>query len=383
MKKICIITTIADTMKAFVLESAKYLHNVGGYDVTLICDTNQEFAMSLPEYLHYIPIRIKRGISLTAFSTINELYKIFKREKFDLVQYSTPNASLYASIAAKRAKIPVRVYCQWGMLYVSRKGIKRAIFKQLEKTICNNSTYIQPDSFGNLSFCREEGLYGESNSGVVWNGSAKGVNLEKFDVSKKEMYNEEIRKMYGIDKNTLVIGTVGRLGREKGSNELIKAFKILKQSYKDAKLLFVGPIEKEHTIEADVLKYFNENDDIIKIGWTDNVEKYLSAMDVFIFPSYREGFGLSVIEASAMAVPIIATEYPGPANAMVNKKTGFRIKIGSVEEIVSAFELIMSNEAITKAMAKNAHSFAQNCFDEKVFLEKYLKNRKWLLGETQ
>ncbi len=383
MKKICIITTIADTMKAFVLESAKYLHNVGGYDVTLICDNDEELARSLPKYLHYIPVRIKRGISLTAFSTVNELYRVFKREKFDLVQYSTPNASLYASIAAKRAKIPVRVYCQWGMLYVSRKGVKRAIFKQLEKTICNNSTYIQPDSYGNLNFCRNEGLYDETNSGVVWNGSAKGVNFEKFDISKKEIYNEEIRKIYGIDRSTLVIGTVGRLGREKGSNELIKAFQILKESYKDAKLLFVGPIEKEKTIEPDVLKYFNENEDIIKIGWTDNVEKYLSAMDVFIFPSYREGFGLSVIEASAMAVPIIATEYPGPASAMVNKKTGFRIKIGSVDEIVSAFELIMSNEVITNAMAKNAHTFAKNCFDEKIFLEKYLNNRRWLLGETQ
>ena len=383
MKKICIITTIADTMKAFVLESAKYLHNVGGYDVTLICDTNEELANSLPSYLHYIPIKIKRGISLSGIATINRLYKIFKKEKFDLVQYSTPNASFYASIAAKRAKIPVRVYCQWGMLYISRKGIKRAIFKQLEKTICNNSTYIQPDSFGNLEFCRNEGLYSKDNSGVIWNGSAKGINLEKFDVSKKEMYNEEIRKMYGIDKNTLVIGTVGRLGREKGSNELIKAFKIIKQQNTNAKLLFVGPIEKEKTIEPDVLKYFNENEDIIKVGWTDSVEKYLSAMDVFIFPSYREGFGLSVIEASAMAVPIIATEYPGPANAMVNKKTGFRIKIGSVEEIVSAFELIMSNETITRAMARNAHSFAETCFDEKIFLEKYLKNRRWLLGEMQ
>lgn len=383
MKRICIITTIADTMKAFVLESAKYLHNVGGYDVTLICDTNEEFASALPEYLHYIPVKIKRGISISAFSTIKKLYKIFKREYFDLVQYSTPNASFYASVAAKKAKIPVRVYCQWGMLYVSCKGTKRAIFKQLERMICKNSTYIQPDSYGNLNFCRNEGLYDETNSGVIWNGSAKGVNLEKFDVSKKEMYNQEIRNIYGISKEALVIGTVGRLGKEKGSNELIKAFKTLKEIYKDAKLLFVGPIEKEKTIEPDVLKYFHENKDIIKVGWTDNVEKYLSAMDVFIFPSYREGFGLSVIEASAMAVPIIATEYPGPANAMVNKKTGFRIKIGSVEEIVSAFELIMSNETITSAMAKNARSFAESCFDEKIFLEKYLKNRQWLLGETQ
>ena len=383
MKKICIITTVASTMSAFVLDSAKYLHNNGGYDVTLICNYDEQFEKSLPDYLHYIPVKMKRGISLGGFLTIPKLRKIFEKEKFDMVQYSTPNAAFYASVAAKKARVPVRLYCQWGMIYVTRKGIMRTILKCLEKRICKNSTFIQPDSYGNLVFCRESGFYDESNSDVIWNGSAKGINLDKFDISKKEAYNEEIRKKYGIDKNDLVIGTVGRLGREKGSNELIKAFKIIKEKYNNAKLLFVGRIEKENTIEPKTLRYFKECDDIIKVGWTEEVEKHLSSMNVFIYPSYREGFGMSVIEASAMAVPIIATEYPGPSNAIINKKTGLRIKIGSVEEIVNAFELIMSNEAITQAMAKNARSFAESCFDEKVFLEKYLENRRWLLGEQQ
>lgn len=383
MKKICIVTTISDTMKAFVLESAKYLHNVGGYDVTLICNTDNEFASSLPEYIKYIPVKIKRGISLNGIASINRLYKIFKKEKFDMVQYSTPNASYYASVAAKKAKIPVRLYCQWGMIYISRKGITRKIFKFLEKSICNNSTYIQPDSFGNLEFCRKEGLYTAENSGVIWNGSAKGVNLEKFDVTKKEEYNFEIRQKYGIGEDDLVIGTVGRLGKEKGSNELIEAFSILKKEYPSAKLLFVGPIEKKKTIEPRLLKYFMECEDIIKVGWTNEVEKYLSAMNLFVFPSYREGFGLSAIEASAMAVPIIATEYPGPSNAIVNKKTGFRIKIGSVDEIVSAVELIISNQGVAHAMARNARSYAESCFDEKMFLKKYLENRRELLGDKE
>ena len=383
MKKICIVTTISDTMKAFVLDSARYLHNVGGYDVTLICDRDDEFARSLPNYLNYIPVKIKRGISLSGFSTMRKLRKIFEKEKFDMVQYSTPNASYYASWAAKKANVPVRLYCQWGMLYISRKGLVRKAFKHLEKAICKNSTYIQPDSYGNLEFCRKEGLYGNENSGVIWNGSAKGVNLEKFDVTKKLEYNKEIRKKYGIREKDIVIGTVGRLGKEKGSNELIKAFEILKKTYESAKLIFVGPIEKKNTIEPKVLKYFQECDDIIKIGWTNEVEKYLSAMNVFVIPSYREGFGLSAIEASAMAVPVIATEYPGPANVVVNKKTGFRIRIGSVDEIVSAVELILMNEENSAAMAQNAYSYAKVAFDEAVFLEKYLENRRWLLGETE
>lgn len=383
MKKICILTTVSSTMTAFVLDSAKYLHQVGGYDVTLICNEDPEFAKSLPEYLHYIPVKLKRGITLNSLFAIRKLKKIFKREKFDLVQYSTPNVSYSASIAAKKAKVPVRLYCQWGMVYITRKGLVRAVLKHIERKICKNSTFIQPDSYGNLNFCRSEGFYDETNSSVIWNGSAKGINLTRFDVKMKEEYRREIREKHGIGENDLVIGSVGRLGREKGSNELIKAFQIIKRNNPSAKLLFVGRIEKENTIEPAVLKYFYECDDIIKTGWKKEVEKYLSAMDVFVFPSYREGFGLSVIEASAMAVPIIATEYPGPSNAIVNKKTGFRIKIGSVEEIVNAVELILSNEAISKAMAHNAHAFAKSSFDETIFLEKYLENRRMLLGDLQ
>ena len=100
MKKICFITTVSLTMKAFVVESAKYLHNEGGYDITLICNDDKEFSDSLPDYIKFIPVSMARGVDLSVFSSIIDFIKIFKKEKFDLVQFSTPNASLAASIAA-------------------------------------------------------------------------------------------------------------------------------------------------------------------------------------------------------------------------------------------------------------------------------------------
>lgn len=73
-----------------------------------------------------------------------------------MVQYSTPNASLYAALAAKLAGVPVRLYCQWGMAYVGFHGIKRVIFKRIEKLVCTLSTWVEPDSFGNLKFSHAE-----------------------------------------------------------------------------------------------------------------------------------------------------------------------------------------------------------------------------------
>ena len=101
MKKICFVTTVSITMKSFVVETAKHLHEQCGYDVTLICSPDEAFEKSLPEYLHFIPVDMPRGADLSGFKSVKVFRKIIREQRFDMVQYSTPNASCYASIAAK------------------------------------------------------------------------------------------------------------------------------------------------------------------------------------------------------------------------------------------------------------------------------------------
>ena len=118
MKKICFCTTIPDTINSFVLDFAYYLRKQTNWDISIICAYDEAFKESLPDYIHYYPVYMKRGISFDGIKAIHQMKKIFQRERFDLVQYSTPNAALYASIASKMANIPVRLYAQWGMAYV-------------------------------------------------------------------------------------------------------------------------------------------------------------------------------------------------------------------------------------------------------------------------
>ena len=225
MKKICFITTVHGTLRSFVLKTAEYLHNNTDWKISFICSYDKEFASALPEYIDYIPVKMERGLSPSGIKALFELIKIFKREKFDVIQYSTPNASLYASIAGCIAKIPVRLYCQWGMVFVGFEGLKRKFFKTIEKLVCSLSTCIEPDSKSNLAFSIEQKLYPKEKGRVIGNGSACGVNLEKFDVSQKEIYRKEIRKQYQLTDNDFVFGFVGRITRDKGINELFSAFK--------------------------------------------------------------------------------------------------------------------------------------------------------------
>ena len=169
MIKICFVTTVSMTLKAFVVDLAKYLHETGKFEVSMICAPDEEFSKELPPYIRYYPIQMRRGTNLDGISATVKMAKLFKENRFDIVQYSTPNASLYASVAAFIARIPVRLYCQWGIAYVGFKGVKRTIFKLIEKMVCKLSTNIEPDSKSNLEFCLEQRLYPPQKGTVIWN----------------------------------------------------------------------------------------------------------------------------------------------------------------------------------------------------------------------
>ena len=383
MKKVCIVTTLWSSINNWIKPFLNEYHK-NEIDVTIVCNMDETYETQLKTeypFIHTKIIRFPRGINFgESLKSIISLCKFLKKEKFDLIQYSTPNASFYASLASKFCKIPVRLYCQWGMVYVTQIGVKRKIFRWMEKTICKNSTMIQPDSFGNLEFCRKEGFYNETNSCVIWNGSAKGLDLSAYDISKKIEYALQIKKQYKIQDSDIVIGFVGRLGKEKGCNELFTAFRNIKQDYTNAKLLFVGPIEKEDTITPELLNYFKSCDDIIKTGRVSGVEKYMSAMDMFVLPSYREGFGMSVVEASAMGVPVIATKYPGPSGGMIDGVTGISINIKDVNELELAIRQLITDKETAKRMGDAGRKYVVNNFDFEIFKNKYMEDRLKLLG---
>ena len=142
MKKIAIVTTLWSSINNWVKPFLnEYYKN--GIDVTLITNMDEDYETRLKEefpFVHTYPIGFPRGINvLGSLKSIRVLKAYFRKNRFDLIQYSTPNASFYASIASKSAKIPVRIYCQWGMVYVTMSGFKRKVFRFIEKQTCRNS----------------------------------------------------------------------------------------------------------------------------------------------------------------------------------------------------------------------------------------------------
>ena len=375
--KICYVTTIPATIQSFILPLAEYLHENTDWDISFICSDDEKFEKSLPEYINFYPVHMERGISVAGVKAMFQIKKILKKEKFDMVQYSTPNASLYTAMAAKLAKIPVRLYCQWGIAYVGFNGLKRKIFKIVEKFVCGLSTYVQPDSKSNLNFARSEGLYSEKKSSVIWNGSACGVSLDKFNVKRKNEYRSYIREKYNIGRDTFVYIFIGRVTRDKGINELLSAFKRLND---DSVLFLLGNNEVDTSVNRELYDWSLENKNIIYTGNVDDVERYLSAADCYVLPSYREGFGMSVIEAEAMGVPVIVTDIPGPVDAVIDNKTGLLVKKADEDSLLDAMKKI--RELNYQDIGKEGHKFVSDNFDQKQLFDKIIERRNELLKQN-
>ena len=384
MKKICIITTVAITLESFVVETAINLYKTEGYDITLICDHNPDFAASLPEYLHYIPVKMGRGIDFKALGSIKELYKILKKGKFDLVQYSTPNASCYASIAAFLARIPVRIYAQWGIRYVGLGGFSRKIFKFIEKIVCRLSTNIRAVSFKNMQFAIDEKLYKSEKASVIGNGGTIGVDMTDYDLQKKEAWRQEIRNKYALSESDFVFGFVGRISADKGCFELLESFKNLSAENENLKLMIIGPKEDNCSISKDLLDWADKSKAVI---FTDLVAKrdmkaYYSAIDVLVHPTYREGFGMVIQEAGALAIPVITTDIPGASEVMENGVSCMLVEPKNTSELQSAMKFLAETPEKVSQLGDAAFKRTKELYARPIMLENQrIDYKKLLSGE--
>ncbi|MCR5151224.1 MAG: glycosyltransferase [Clostridiales bacterium] len=372
-------TTIYITYHCFLKKFSEYLHESGEFDISLICDTQSVDKTDLPPFVHFFPVDMKRGVSLSGISAVRNLRKIFKEEKFDIVQYSTPNAAFYSSVASKSAGIPVRLYCQWGIRYMGFEGLRRALFKSIEKATCAKSTFIEAESHGIRNFALSEKLYPAKKSCVVWNGSASGVDLERYDLSLREQWRSEVRKELGIEPDDIVFNYAGRMTADKGINELLSAFFRIAQKNAGAKLLILGLMDNDGTVNEELYNSANSSPQVIMPGSKEDVERYYAASDIFVSPSYREGFGLVIIEAEAMGLPAIASNVPGQIDAIIPDETGLLFEVKSVESLTNTMERLLKDSELRKKMGKAAQGYARQSYGQKELFEKLKAHRTELL----
>lgn len=377
-KKICCITTVDITQICFVAD-AMYQFVNEGHEVTLVCSNTEKVRKQKGDAFKYVDMPMKRGVSISDMLVMPWRYrKFFKQEKFDIIQYATPNASLFASIGAWMAGMPVRLYCQWGIRYVGVSGLMRKILKALEHLTCYLSTDICPASQKNLEYAVSEGLYKAEKAKIIGNGGTIGVDLDKYDLAHKQEWKDEVIAKYPVLKGKTVICSVGRLSRDKGSFELLEAFGRLANEHDDVALMMIGSTEgeiPEHLIPI------TKHERVIFTGSINEVNRYMAACDVLAHPSYREGFSMVIQEAMAMQLAVVTTDIPGPSEVIEEGKTGILVQPRDVDSLYEGLKQMLSDRKRMEEMAIAGRKRCERLFNRQRMLRLTYEHRMSLLNK--
>jgi len=295
-----------------------------------------------------IDLNIKRKIDLlNDIYTIAQLLNIFRNNKFISVHCITPKAVLLGSLVSFICRIPIRIISFSGQVWATKSGFKRNVLKRADRSAIALANRYISDSQSQIDFLRSEGVLHDQQVHVFGQGSIAGVDLERFKPSP-DVYRQK-RLAVGFTENDFIYLFVGRITREKGIFDLLAAFEALRNKNPTVKLWIVGP--DEEGIIADFLKQdVGLPEGVEWFGATETPEEYMQAADVLVLPSYRESFGVVIIEAAACGVPSIAYNIVGVKDAIMQDETGIMVGLYDIENLTKAMFTLFDNKNLRETM---------------------------------
>lgn len=301
--------------------------------------------------------------------SLHRIIKIFRREKPYMVHSMTPKAGLLCMLAAWWTKVPVRVHTFTGLVWPTERGWKRKLLMLTDKITCACASHIIPEGEGVKNDLLNNHLTKKPIK-VLGYGNVKGVDMIRF--SRRPEVMEKAKSI--IDNNVFTFIFVGRIVREKGINELCDAFERLQQQFSNTRLFLVGRVEDDlDPISENAKAIIQNNPSIQAVGpkYGDDLLAYYAASDCFVFPSYREGFPNTVLEAGAMDLPSIVTDINGSREIIIEGENGTIIPSKDSDALFSAMERMILDKQWRNRMITNARKMIMDRF-ERSFVQKCL-----------
>lgn len=309
--------------------------------------------------------------------------RLIRQEKFDIVVGHTPKGAMVAMIAAKLAGVKTRIYYRHGLIYTTATGLKRTIFKTVERLTALLATNIINVSPSLCQLAVKDKLNSDAKQTVIGCGTCGGIDtIDTFNPAKVSVDTvSALRHTLGIPDGAFVVGFCGRLCHDKGIIELIDGFELFKQAHPeiDARLLLVGPYDARDILPQYIKDEIESNPLIIAPGAVSHhyLPNYYSLMDVFVFPSYREGFGMTVIEASAMRLPILVSRSHGCVDSIREDVTGRYIDLTPESIATSLTEML--NPELRQRLGDAGRDFVTVNFERTAMWPKILDFYKEIL----
>jgi len=286
----------------------------------------EQFSRDEGVEVHAVPMQ--RAISpFHDLGAVVRLAGVLRRVRPDIVHAHTPKGGLLGMAAAAAAGVPARIYHLHCLPMVTSQGVRRALLRLADRVSCALAHRVLGVSRSLVELAVAEHLVAPDRIEVLGHGSINGVDAAgRFRPGPgSEAAGREERARLGIPLDARVIGFVGRVVRDKGIAELSDAWGRLREEHPEAHLLVVGAVEAEDPLPPGLLARLREDPRVHLAGLRWDTPPLFAAMDVVVLPSYREGFGVVLLEGAAMGLPVVGTDIPGAREALVHEVTGLLV----------------------------------------------------------
>lgn len=357
-----------------------------GFDVIMVSSNGKEWPDLIKnEGCDYRIVHMTRKMSpFTDLKSLFRLYKLFKKEKPDIVHSHTPKAGLLAMLASKLAGVKIRIHTIAGLRFMTATGTTRKILIYMEKLTGKAAHYVWPNSYSLLNYIKENRLVSDHKLQVIGHGSSNGVNLNRFSASSlKQEKLCQIKKDINYDETCFYILSMGRIVKDKGIEELVRSFTAVYQTNSKLHLMLLGSFEDDlDPVSKEIKQIIKTHSAITHIDWTDDVEYFMHISHLLVHASYREGFPNTLLQAGAMNCPIVCSSIEGNIDIVTNNETGLLFKPGDAGELLEKLKYAISHINEMKNYAGNLRNKIEKYFSQEYLhqclKEKYLE----LLGQN-
>ncbi len=361
------ITTVDLSLRYLLLGQLRSLRQAG-YDVTGISSPGPDVPVVEAAGIRHIAVPMTRR-AFTPWADLIALYRLYgvlRREQFTIVHTHTPKAGLLGRWAAKLAGVPIIVHTHHGFIFHEHSPrLWRRFFVGLERATARSTDLVFYQSREDVETAQRERI-GQADQ-IVCLGN--GIDTRTFDPERltTEMRAHK-RAELGLPSDGPVVGFVGRLVREKGLLELFAAARMVREQVPGVRFLVVGPVDtaKPDAVRPETARDYGIADICIFAGMRTDVADLFPLMDVFVLPSYREGFPRSPIEASASGVPVVATDIRGCREAVQHGRNGLLVAPGDVPALADAIVELLCEKEKARQMGAEGRRMAVEQFDEQL-----------------
>lgn len=355
-----------------------------GFEVGIACCLDEDSQRLQDNGYTVHPVNIDRQISpISNLKTILDLTKIIRENNYDLVHVHTAIAAVVGRIAAKIAGVKAIVYTAHGFPFHDLSSPKQYfLYSNIEKYAATITDLILTQNHEDIATAKKLRLCPPEKLGYLGNG----VDIERFNRSQLNSESQsQLRQSLGIPDDSLVIGTIGRITRKKGSGYLIEAAGQLICEFPNLYIIVIGSQlstdPEPFQIELNQrIKTLGLEKHVILTGERKDIPELLGILDIFTLPTFtHEGLPRSIVEAMAMKLPIVTTDVRGCREAVVNEKNGFIVPSQNTTELAGALRKLLCNYQLRQSYGKASRERVEAEYNEE-FVFKRLKQYYKELG---